>query len=102
MISKVLKKKLELKEDNTLFYSKPFELEYYLLESDSDYQGKDANEKIYGVGVLKKTSGECCEEDMVLNCFSSIEETNKLVNKLVENTVTPVGLKSVVEDLLKI
>ena len=75
------------------------ELEYYLLESSTDYRSEPSDGKIYGIGVLKRISDICFEENMVLNFSCSVSETSKLVDKLADNTVTPIGLQPIIDDL---
>ena len=99
MFTKVLKRKLVLEKGDDFLCNNPMELEYYLLESSIDYQGELHGEKIYGIGVVKRISDICSEENIVLNFSTSVNETNKLVDKLADNTVTPIGLQPVIDDL---
>ncbi|NSW90306.1 MAG: hypothetical protein HPY74_06445 [Firmicutes bacterium] len=100
MVTKFLKRKLVLKESNDYFHDIPMELEYYLLESNIDYKSELAGKKVYGISIVKKINDTCFEENSVLNFSCCVNETSRVVDKLADNTVTPVGLKPILDDLL--
>ena len=100
MFIKFLKRKLILERGDDFFYNSPMELEYYLIESMVGYRGVIPGKKVYGIGVVKRVSDICIEENIVLNFSSCVNETSKLIDKLADNTVTPIGLRPVLDDLL--
>ena len=80
----------------------PIELEYYLAESENDLLNETCGDKIYGIGIIKKT-GEECNEGMLITDFSScITRTKEVLKKLASNSVTPVALHSVLEDIVNV
>ncbi len=100
MITKYLKRKLQLNERSNSFHHIPMELEYYLIESRIDYSDDFSGEKVYGIGIAKRVSEICYEENNVLNFSFCKNETSKLIDKLADNTVTPISLRIILDDLI--
>lgn len=89
---------LEGSEEEELDY--PIELEYYLTESEGDASDEPAGTKHYGIGIIKK-AGEECQESMFISDLSSyITRAKEILGKLIRNSVTPVALNYVLEDLI--
>ncbi|HOJ10215.1 MAG TPA: DUF6514 family protein [Clostridiales bacterium] len=102
MYTKTLERKLSIKNSTgDSQYEIPIELEYYLLESHSDYYNGLEGEKVYGIGILKKLDEACCEESAVKNFFCSSNEAKEIVEKLADNEVTPMSLTYILDDLLE-
>ncbi len=78
----------------------PFELEYYLVESDIAAQDGPGAKKIYGIGIIKKTKEECSEGKLIADFSCSIVRTKEVINKLISNSVTPIALHYVLEDII--
>lgn len=81
---------------------KSFELEYYLLESEADNDDAANNRTIYGIEIVKKTDGGCVENSRFEGIFTDKSRTRELIGTLASNTVTPVSLPYILDDLLGI
>ena len=83
---------------------KEISVEYYLVESVDEEPCEPDKKKIYGVEVVKNEiyeDNKVITEKEVLSCISySREKAKKIIDKLVINTVTPVGLIPVVDNLM--
>lgn len=101
MISKFLERKIELVPDENeknLFY--PINLEYYLVESDMPGTEDLDVEKVYGIEIVKKAEGKNTEVGLVKNFSCCRESTREVLMKLADNTVTPVGLPFILDDMI--
>jgi hypothetical protein len=115
MVSKFLEKQVEVILDSSSQRGEnSLELEYYLLESDftgcmdeqmtfsttslGDEDRK--SQKAYGIEITKKHLGILNERKQFVNIFNTREKTKKLLDLLVENTVTPSALPYILDDLL--
>ncbi|HEX9059827.1 MAG TPA: DUF6514 family protein [Clostridia bacterium] len=101
MFSKFLERKVDLMpSEETSHLTSPIKLEYYLLESNStDSIGSDGN-TIYGIEVVKKTGNETLESELVRNLSSCSDSVKSILSKLAQNSVTPVALPFVLDDLI--
>ena len=77
----------------------PMELQYYLLESEITIEGELRGTKTYGVGIIKKMQQECSEARVVEDFSCSLARTKEILNLLVRNSVTPISLYDVLEDI---
>ncbi|MDO5294019.1 MAG: DUF6514 family protein [bacterium] len=75
--------------------NKKLMLEYYLTEKKSE----ETEEVIYGISVTKQ-SDEGIESDVVDNISYKKEKVLDLLHILSENTVTPICLAEVLDDLI--
>lgn len=101
MVSKFLEKKVEIECDEPYQRtSSRLELEYYLLEREGGKSGDNGSEKTYGIEILKKNNGILNEAKQYENIFNTREKTKGLVKLLAENTVTPLALPYILDDLL--
>lgn len=101
MLSRFLEKRIEIEGQE--IRSNPgnvMELEYYLVESSRDHENDATEEKNYGIQIIKKESGTASESIMLRDINPSREETEKLVLLMADNTVTPVTLPYIIDDLL--
>lgn len=78
-------------------------LEYYKIKSDdSNILRDDTN--LYGIEIIKKEfSNESTvqESEKILDITNDENELNRMLEVLKRNKVTPVSLKSIIEDLSK-
>lgn len=101
MMNKLLEKKVELlPEEDVAGNKSPIKLEYYLLESDLDDMDELSGKKVFGGEIIKKVDGMNDEMKFVRNLSCCIENTKAVIGKLAENTVTPVTLPFILDDLL--
>lgn len=98
MISKYLESKVEL--DLSEGKDEKIQLEYYLIESDFANSYDYSGDKVYGIEIIKKDSDYHAESEIVRNLSSSKESTKGILNILAKNTVTPVELSFVLDDLM--
>lgn len=77
-----------------------FELEYYLLTSETDDFGNEETLNTYGIEIVKKVQGIFSESKRFENVHADKEKMKKLIGLLAENTVTPVSLQDILEDIL--
>ena len=78
----------------------PMELEYYLVESDMKIPEDSDEMKVYGIGIVKKTKEVCCESKLIADFSCCITRTKEVLKKLISNSVTPVALNYVLEDII--
>jgi len=101
MIKKHLEKSFEInleKENNERDNS--ILLEYYLIEDVitgfDELDGKTA----YGIEIVKKSVGKNDETATVKNLSCCREKVIKILELLSRNTVTPVGMPYILDDML--
>ena len=78
--------------------SKQFKIEYYKLENDS----KDLANRKFGIEVVKRNcskNNEIIDKREIINLFDTEEKTEKLLEILQKNKVTPIGLNDVLEEV---
>lgn len=79
-----------------------FNLEYYLLEKEIALDGFSVN--TYGVEIVKTSKGEDNsvrrEYRKVFDIFCTQKEAENVLDKLARNTVTPVCLLDVLENMI--
>lgn len=103
MVSKYFEKKVELLPDkNCNEPEKPFRLEYYLLESEGSDLEELKGEKVFGIEIVKITDETEVETRTVRNLSCSRKLAMDILKKLVYNTVTPVGMPFVIDDIIGI
>jgi len=89
---------VELKEGDSV--NGKIQLEYYLIESDYSQSYGCAGDKVYGIEIVKKDNEYYAESEIIRNLSNSKEDTKGILSLLARNTVTPVGLPSVLDDLM--
>jgi len=103
MLCKTLEKIVQLMPDeNTKEIIKPMQLEYYLVESESTEDLKDYTDKVFGIEIIKKVGNTETERELVKNYSHSRQITVNMLNVLAENTVTPVSLLYILDDIIGI
>lgn len=101
MLSRFLEKRIEIEEQEILCNpGNMLELEYYLVESDPVSDNAAVEERGYGIQIVKKESGTTYESIMLKDIHPNRETTEKLVKLLADNTVTPVTLPYIIDDML--
>ncbi len=100
MISKFLEKRIEIiPQEITEDPGNPLELEYYLVECDSKEEYNEP-QRGYGIEIIKKDNGKVLESILIRNIYSKREKSESLIRKLFVNSVTPVSLPYILDDLL--
>lgn len=103
MVCKYLEKKLILvPEDMDEEFKRTIELDYYLLESeasDSDFV-ELKEKKIYGIEIVKKVDSKEIENKVVRNFSCCRDNAMQTVNRLAKNTVTPMAMSYILDDIL--
>ena len=100
LMKKRLEKRLHLIPDEGTEFTNEFELCYYLVESEVDYIRELEGKKVYGIEIVKKDSDGTHESELIRNISCSKESTEKLLVKLFNNSVTPVTMPCIIDDLL--
>lgn len=101
MINRLLEKSVELiPNENAMVFKSSMKLEYYLLESNSDDMDELSGKKVYGVEIIKKVDGMNDEMQVVKNLSCCINKTKAVINKLAKNSVTPVSLRFILDDMI--
>lgn len=100
-MSKVyLENKLFLKEGEEGVLSCPIELEYYLVESDYNTIEEADAKKTYGICIIKKTNEQFIEGKLISDFSCCISKTKEVLKTLAENSVTPITLYNILEDIV--
>lgn len=76
------------------------ELEYYLVEYEAEGEDCSLQQKGYGIEIIERENGCLKESIMFKDIYCQREKTEKLIKKLIENTVTPVSLPYILDDLV--
>ena len=81
---------------------KSFLLEYYMISGDARTDGVCG--RTYGIEVLKQSRTEhgtlCVEYRKIFDIFCSEQEAIRAIYLLAKNTVTPIGVHDVIEQLI--
>jgi len=77
-----------------------FKLEYYLIESEMEYDDPENVRTVYGIEVVKRMDGGSMEYSRFEGIYTDKGRTRELIGKLASNTVTPVSLPYILDDLL--
>lgn len=99
MLSKYLESRIEVDLDNGSMANNKMQLEYYLIESEYSHSC-DCGDKVYGIEIIKKDSEYHVESEFVRNLSNSKENTKGILSILAKNTVTPIELQFVLDDLM--
>ena len=79
-----------------------FTLDYYILEKEVQIEGFSVN--TYGIEICKKSKREnnssYFEYRKIFDIFCTEEETIDVIDKLARNSVTPICMQEVLEDLI--
>ena len=74
--------------------NKPLELEYFLLKNEMDFEGGKIT--VYGIEVSKNHE----EIKSIIDISSDKNKAQEILHTLAENTVTPISLIDVLEDII--
>jgi hypothetical protein len=77
-----------------------FELEYYLLESVMDHDDHECTRTVYGIEILKRMYDGSIENKKFEDIYTDKGKTRELISVLAANTVTPITLPYILDDLL--
>jgi hypothetical protein len=77
-----------------------YEIEYYMTEGICTDEGELKGQRVFGLGIIKKNSRMDVEEASIQNLSCCREYTEKMMEKLYINRVTPVGLPYVIDDIM--
>lgn len=79
-----------------------FFLDYYILEKEVQIEGFSVN--TYGIEICKRAKREnntsYFEYRKIFDIFCTEEETASVIDKLARNSVTPICMQEVLEDLI--
>ncbi|WP_010243206.1 DUF6514 family protein [Acetivibrio cellulolyticus] len=100
MLSKYLESRVELDLAEGTSTNSKIQLEYYLIESEHSQNYDCCGDKVYGIEIIKKESDNHAESEIVRNLSNSKENTKGILSILAKNTVTPIGLSFVLDDLM--
>jgi len=100
MLNKYLQSRVEVEINEGSSTSNKMQLEYYLIESDYNQSFDCGGDKVYGIEIVKKDNDYYAESEIIRNLSNSKEDTKGILSLLAKNTVTPIGLSSVIEDLM--
>jgi hypothetical protein len=78
------------------------QLEYYLLESDAKYTDEFNYEKMYGIQITKKDKSGITENEFITDIYNDRSKAEVLLDRLVRNTVTPMELRFILDDIVGI
>jgi len=89
-------------DENTKELKNPMQLEYYLVESESTEDLKDYTDKVFGIEIIKKVGNIEIERELIKNYSHSRQITINMLKVLADNTVTPVSLPYILDDIIGI
>jgi hypothetical protein len=101
MLNRCLEKKvsLELNESESFKCNEKMVLAYYLFEIELDNHEEFFGKKAYGIEIVKTINGEFVEKESIKKYSIYKEGALEFLHKLARNTVTPVGLPYLFDDL---
>jgi len=100
MLSKYLESRVEVNLNEESLANNRMQLEYYLIESDYSRSYDCCGDKVYGIEIVKKENDYHAESEIIKNLSSNRENTKGILSILAKNTVTPIGLPSILDDLM--
>ncbi len=100
MISKYLERRIELYLSEGIQTGGKIQVEYYLVESENGEIYGNAGDKVYGIEISKKERDNYTESEIIRNLYSNKDKTQDVLRLLAENTVTPVELSAVLDDIM--
>jgi len=77
-----------------------FDLEYYLVESEMELDDPEHVRKVYGIEIVKRMDDGSVENGRFEGIYADKGRTRELIGILASNTVTPVTLPYILDDLL--
>lgn len=100
MMNKYLERRIELNLEEGAQSNSKIQIEYFLVESEPDQIYGYFFDKIYGIEISKREIDNYAESEIVKNLYNSKEEALRILEVLAENTVTPMGLSFVLDDIM--
>ncbi len=77
-----------------------FEIEYYLLESEMNDSDQGVLQKTYGIEITKKMNDGFTENKRIEGIYTSKRKVQELISLLAANSVTPLSLPYILDDIL--
>lgn len=102
MISRFLEKKVEIEGREIETQVNCLELEYYLVESVGSDCTEAEDTREYGVEIVEKELDRVVDSKMFKNIYSCRSKVQDLIEILARNSVTPVSLPYVLDDMIGI
>ena len=100
MLNKFLQRKVEIEPVESIIGVKgTIELEYYLVESEIKKHDELTGKKAFGIEIVKKIANNC-EVETIKNLSFCRDNTIAVLEKLAANTVTPIALNYVIDDMM--
>jgi len=100
MGEKFLEKRVTLDLEDENRNTGSIQLEYYLLESKLNESETEEPRNAYGIEIVKKSQEESIEIQRYNDICFTREKIRGLIELLAKNTVTPVSLPYILDDLL--
>jgi len=101
MLCKSLEKIVKiLPDEGAMEFENPMQLEYYLVESESTEDMEAHTDKVFGLEIIKKVGSVEVERKLIKNYSHSRQTTMNILKLLAENTVTPVSLPYILDDII--
>lgn len=103
MINKYLEKKVNLiTTDNFQNAQSNIQLNYFLIEQENDTVTNPYFSKSYGIEITQKNNTDHFEQVLVKDISPSRKKTLRAIKKLAYNTVTPLELPFILDDMIGI
>jgi hypothetical protein len=101
IMKKRFKDKITLSSDkNVINVENNVNLEYYILESETEESNVFFGIRYYGIEIIKKQNQLEIEKNSIHNVSCNERNAHHLLNRLIENKVTPTELPFVLDNIL--
>lgn len=101
MYKRELEKRIEISAElENEDFKNQLVLEYYLIESEYDEQDELGKIITFGIEIDKVVDEQSTEMEIIRNFSCSKENTLEMIEKLAKNSVTPVSLRYIIDDML--
>jgi hypothetical protein len=101
IMKKRLKDKITLSpNENAINTENNINLEYYILESETEESNVFFGIRYYGVEIVKKHNQLEIEKNSIYNVCCNENNAHNLLNRLIVNKVTPIELPFVLDNIL--
>lgn len=101
MLIKYLENKVELEPIDCLTVAKePVELEYYLIESEINGEEELDGKTVFGIEIVKRVNDIRVESSIIKDVSCLREDTLRILRIMARNTVTPISLPFIIEDII--
>jgi hypothetical protein len=89
-----------LLEESRIDY--PIKIEYYKMINEDEILKQES--EVYGIKIIKteyRNTGLKTDEKLVKHVTNDEKKINKILDLLKDNTVTPISVEDIIDDLLK-